>query len=154
VAQSGPKFLEAVIGPFDQHLWANCFNQLRRGVVIEDGDSVHPLEGGQNGDPLGRPMNGPARWGEGDRLSPSRCKAIMPQAFRHLDLAPHGERSAEGRVRGNRLSTQQKPGAKYGPYGPVKANFSSAQSEGCRKFLATRGQTLPFGECPPRSRFG
>ena len=45
--------------------------------------------------------------GEGDRLSPSRRKASMAEAFRLQHLAPFGERSAEGRVRGTASGATQ-----------------------------------------------
>ncbi len=54
-----------------------------------------------------------ARTSEGEvvQSSHSRRKVDLPKAFHSDHLAPTGERSAAGRVRGSRRSAQQKPGA-------------------------------------------
>jgi len=49
--------------------------------------------------PAPSPLPSPHR-GEGERFSPSRRQACTTQAFRLQHLAPFGERSANGRVRG------------------------------------------------------
>ena len=64
---------------------------------------------------------------------------------------PHGERSAAGRVRGQRLRAQQERQMRSPPCGPLKANFSSPHPN--RPSRATVPEAIPTGtdSLPPFS---